>query len=206
VIEDALGDIGIEARGEVVTSAMAAASLMESGQRAVVVGGDGISDALSASGIEVVEAGGHAEAVVVGMAYNLSYPLLDAAFATIQKGALLIATNDDPTFPGSDGLHPGAGSIVSALERCSGMAATVAGKPNEPQARLIRQLADETEKSLPSDGLRDMMVGDRTDTDGLFAQHLGYAFGHVLTGVENVHSDVAQYAASSLLVMAKQYG
>ncbi|MFV1990087.1 MAG: HAD-IIA family hydrolase [Acidimicrobiales bacterium] len=206
VIEEALGDIGIDARGDVVTSAMAAASLIEPGQRAAIVGGDGISEALCTHGVQVVDAGQPAEAVVVGMAYDLSYSLLDAAFQTLQKGAALIATNDDPTYPGSEGLHPGAGSIVAALERCSGMTALVAGKPNDPQARLIRGLVDGTETSLPSGAVRDIMIGDRTDSDGLFAHHLGYAFGHVLTGVEQTASDAAQYVAPSLMDMAKRHG
>ncbi len=43
------------------------------------------------------------------------------ALMQIQQGALFVATNRDATFPADDGhFLPGAGSIVAAIECCSG--------------------------------------------------------------------------------------
>jgi ribonucleotide monophosphatase NagD (HAD superfamily) len=55
----------------------------------------------------------------------------------------------------------------------SGVDPTLAGKPHEPIARIVRDAL----------GLRGMVVGDRSDTDGEFAMVLGYEFGLVLSGV-----------------------
>ncbi len=206
VIEDALEKIGIPASGDVITSSMAAASVMETGQKAAVVGGDGIREALLARGVAIVELGQPADAVIVGLSYDLSYGLLDSAFATLQQGARLIATNADPTYPDSHGLHPGAGVMVAALERCSGQTALVTGKPNGPQADLVRQRVSHADGRGVSGGVADMMVGDNTESDGLFADHLGYPFGHVLTGVEKSASPKASYVAPSLIVLAQRHG
>ncbi len=52
--ERALGDVGIDAAGDVVSSAMAAALLMEPGQRALVAGGPGVVEALEARGVTAI--------------------------------------------------------------------------------------------------------------------------------------------------------
>ena len=61
--EAALAAIGIEATGIVVTSAMAAALLVEPGERVLVAGGPGVVEALQARGVEVVVNDGTLDAV-----------------------------------------------------------------------------------------------------------------------------------------------
>src|SRR5207245_1114535 len=57
---------GIDTPGDALcTSAQAAATLVDAGERALVCGGPGIVEALEARGAETVE-DGHADAVVVG--------------------------------------------------------------------------------------------------------------------------------------------
>jgi len=56
----------------------------------------------------------------------------------------------------------------------------VAGKPYAPMADLVRA-------RLGDDGV---MVGDRPDTDGRFAQVLGYRFALVHSGVTLAHEVV----------------
>ncbi|MEL7209697.1 MAG: HAD hydrolase-like protein, partial [Actinomycetota bacterium] len=87
--------------------------------------------------------------------------------------ARFVATNDDATFPDADRLLPGNGSIVAAVATAAGAVPTVAGKPHPTITDLVRN-------RLGPDGV---MVGDRPETDGLFARALGYRFGLVLTGV-----------------------
>ena len=52
--EAALAKVGIDATGDVVSSAMAAALLLEPGQRALVAGGPGVVEALEARGVTAI--------------------------------------------------------------------------------------------------------------------------------------------------------
>ncbi len=174
---------GIDPDDHVVTSPMAAASLIEPGERVLSCAGPGVVEALTERGVEVVDAGDPGadpgrgptfDAVIVGLHLDFDYRRLAAAASAARDGARLVATNDDSTYPAADGvLLPGAGSIVAAIERASGVEAIVAGKPYAPMADLVRRLAGPT----------GVAVGDRADTDGRFAAALGYPFGLVLTGV-----------------------
>ena len=116
---------------------------------------------------------GPAEAVVVGIEPGFSYDELGRAMTAVRGGARLIGTNHDPTYPTSEGLKPGGGSIVAAIAYASEVEPVFAGKPNVGAADLVRA-------RLGDSGL---MVGDRPDSDGLFATALGYDFGLVLSGV-----------------------
>ena len=156
----------------VVTSAMAGASLVEAGERVVVVGGEGIIAAVAARGAEVVPEG-PADCVLVGLTHSFSYDDIARAMAAIGGGARFIATNTDATFPDAGRFLPGAGSIVAAIATASGADPMVAGKPHDTIVRFVHE-------RLGVDGI---MVGDRPETDGLFARALGYRFGLVLTGV-----------------------
>ncbi len=170
--EAKLGRFGIDAAGRVITSAQAGAGLVAAGERVVVLGGAGIKEAVSARGAEIVD-DGPADAVLVGLAWDLTYDRLTAAVQAVLGGARFIATNGDPVYPTETGLRPGAGSIVAAVATATGIEPIVAGKPHAPQAELVRARS----------GTEGMMVGDRPGSDGLFALELGYRFGLVLSGV-----------------------
>jgi len=156
----------------VITAAMAAATLVEPGERVLAVGADGVVEALQRRGAEVVTSGS-ADAVVMGLRTDFNYSHITAAMKAIRGGARFIATNNDPTFPDADGFLPGNGALVASVATASGVLPVVAGKPNEPIADLVHDF-------LGGDGL---MVGDRADTDGMFARRLGYRFGLVLSGI-----------------------
>jgi HAD superfamily hydrolase (TIGR01450 family) len=169
-----LGGAGIEADPEeLVTSAQAAASLLEPGSRAAVVGGPGVHEALTTRGVTVVEATDQPAAVVVGRSLQLDFGALAAAAAAIRAGARFVATNTDATFPTPHGLEPGAGALVAYLEVGSGRKAEAAGKPHQPAADLLRSRF----------GPAGLVVGDRPDTDGRFAQLVDAPFALVLSGV-----------------------
>lgn len=168
---------GYEGRADqVITSAAAAAGLLaESRPPTFVLGGEGVRSALEKEGIPVTGVGSEAGAVVVGLATGLTYDWLREASSAVMRGARLIATNDDPTFPAEDGLWPGAGSIVAAVERATGVLAEVAGKPFPPMRRLIHQ-------NLGPGPV--WVVGDRPDTDlALASAEPGWRSVLVLTGV-----------------------
>lgn len=170
--EAKLEAMGIPAAGDVVTSAMAAAALVEPGQRVLVCGGPGVVEAIVARGAEPVREG-DADVVVVGFHREFDYERLRLASTAVRRGARLVATNDDATYPTPDGPIPGGGALVAAVAYAAGTPAVVAGKPHRPMADLIRAMA----------GDEGTVVGDRPETDGAFAATLGYRFALVLTGV-----------------------
>ncbi len=193
---DALARAGIECQpDDLTTSAQAAASLLPPGSRAVVVGGEGIREALDARQVKEVGADESPEAVVVGREVELDYWALSAASTVIRGGTRFVATNTDATFPvgaddggparaddggsgasttaGGNALLPGAGAIVAFIATASGHQPEVAGKPHQAMADLVRARY----------GPLSMVVGDRPDTDGLFAVRIAAKFGLVLSGV-----------------------
>ena len=175
--EAALAESVCPAVGDVVTSAQAAAFLVEPGELALICGGPGVYEAVSARGARPVP-DGDADAVVVGFHRDFDYERLRLASAAVRRGARLIATNDDATYPTPDGEIPGGGAILAAVATASGATPTIAGKPHEPMADLVRQ------RCGPSFGSSTaLMVGDRWTTDGLFARTLGCPFALVRTGV-----------------------
>jgi HAD superfamily hydrolase (TIGR01450 family) len=160
---------------EIVTSAQAAASMLEPGTVALVCAGDGVREALDARGVKMVDEG-DADAVVVGFHKEFDYGRLNAAYQAIRGGARLIGTNDDTTYPTPDGPIPGGGALLAAVAAAAGVEADVAGKPYQPMADVVRaRIGDDAD-----DG---MVVGDRPDTDGLMAKRLGLPFALVFTGV-----------------------
>ena len=174
--EAKLAEGGITAKGAVLTSAMAAASILEPGTTALACGGPGVVEALEARGI-TVRTEGPVDAVVVGFHHDFDYERLRAAHRAVWQGARLVGTNADPTYPTPDGPIPGAGSILAAVATAAGVEPVVAGKPFPPMAALVREVT--------GDGPH-LVVGDRPTTDGLLAVELGARFGLVLSGVTKV--------------------
>jgi 4-nitrophenyl phosphatase len=169
---DKLAAHGISAEGDVITSAMAAAHLVDPGERVLVLGGPGVREAVESRRATIVD-DGDADAVLVGFHRDFTYERMRIAATAVRRGARLLATNDDATYPTPDGPIPGAGSILAGVERASGVRATIAGKPHPPIVELVRERL----------GATGTVVGDRPDTDGLLARALGYRFALVLSGV-----------------------
>jgi len=178
-----LAAMGVEAEPEdICSSAQAAAGLLEEGSRALVVGGPGLAEALEQRGIEVVQpakGAGSVDAVVVGFDPEFDYKKLTAAFRAVKDGASLIGTNDDATFPTPNGEIPGGGSIVAAVSYATGVTAEIAGKPNQPAAKLLAERMGDIA----------WLIGDRNDTDGGMARAVGARFGLVLSGVTKSADD-----------------
>ncbi|MEQ1787400.1 MAG: HAD-IIA family hydrolase [Acidimicrobiales bacterium] len=178
-VEAKLSRHGIAAAGDVITSAMAAVTLVDPGERVLVCAGPGVVEALEGRGAVPVREG-DADAVLVGFHLDFDYERLRIAATAVRRGARLLATNDDATYPTPDGPIPGGGAILASIVTATGVAPVVAGKPHEPMAALVRaRLGD-----------AGVMVGDRPDTDGRFAALLGYAFGLVHTGVTGASARV----------------
>lgn len=179
--EAALAAIGVPADGDVVTSAQAAASLVDPAERVRICGGPGVIEAVSERGAEPVDEVDDdrpVDAVIVGLHQHFDYWRMQAANRAIRAGARFIATNDDATYPTPDGPTPGAGSLVAAVSTASATSPVIAGKPHRPMARLV------AERCGPGFAPhRAVMVGDRFSTDGRFAAEIGCPFALVHTGV-----------------------
>lgn len=175
--ERALAAIDVPAHGDVVTSAQAAASLVEAGERVLVCGGEGVVEAVEQRAAIPVR-DGDADAVIVGLHLDFDYGRLQAANAAIRGGARFIATNDDATFPTPDGPTPGAGSLVAAVATVSATPPVIAGKPYATMAQLVGDRCGAAFSAASA-----VMVGDRWSTDGLFAETIGCSFALVRSGV-----------------------
>lgn len=202
--------------------------------RAMVIGETGLFDTLQEAGIEIVDAGEAwaernardraIDAVVVGLDTRFDYTKLRAACHFIRRGAIFIGTNPDKTFPYADGIGPGCGALLAAVEACSGKSPRLMGKPGRPllEAALDRLGLAELVSTLPFtaasaarsasgpswpasspgptrglpsfQGKRVLIIGDRLDTDIAFARRHGLPSCLVLTGVTSPR-DVADLEA-----------
>lgn len=144
-----------EAR-DVVTSAQAAARIIPIGVTScLVLGGNGLKEAVTDTGRKLARSGESVECVLVGIDRELDYEALAAAAGAVRSGAVFIASNIDPTFPTPEGLLPGAGAIVAAVATAAQATPLVAGKPETPMRALIKEL-------VPGPA---WVIGDRIDTD-----------------------------------------
>ena len=112
--------------------------------------------------------------MVVGFHRDFDYERLRVAVRAIQRGARLIATNDDATYPTPDGPIPGGGAIVAAVAYASGVRPVVAGKPHLADGRP-------RPRAVGGDRARWSATGPRPTAPS--PARLGYRFALVLTGV-----------------------
>jgi 4-nitrophenyl phosphatase len=174
-----LAAMGIEAsEDEFFTSSLATAAYLETqgakGQTALVVGEDGLRQALEDSGMQLVDS--HAQWVVAGLDRTLTYQKLATASLALEAGAKFVGTNPDTSFPVEAGLVPGAGAILAALSATTGKEPVVIGKPEPAMLELAME-------HLGAGRQDTAMLGDRLDTDILAAQRVGIPSILVLTGV-----------------------
>ncbi len=113
--------------------------------------------------------------VVASMDREVTFEKLKRATLLIRGGARFIATNLDPTNPTEEGLVPGTGTMIAALETASGVKPTAIGKP-EP---IMYQLAMEQMGACPD---TTAAIGDRADTDILGGKRAGLTTICVLSG------------------------
>jgi HAD superfamily hydrolase (TIGR01450 family) len=146
------------------------------GRTAFVIGTEALLRHVDDAGVRVLngtDLASRAEVVVVGGTEDLVYEDLRLASLALRRGADFLATGRDPTYPMPDGLWPGTGAIVAALEYATGRAAAVVGKP-EPQ--LMHTAIDRL-----GDG-RTLVVGDRLDSDVAAAARARLDAALVLSG------------------------
>ena len=175
----------------IVTSSQAAVAMLGGDRGPVMVlGSDGILSALAAAGIGVTDEPAEATALLVGLDWDLSYDRLTRAADAVRSGARFIATNTDPTFPVADGLLPGGGACVAAVQVTTGVNPEIAGKPHAPMRALLRA------RGIGA----AWVIGDRIDTDiALAAAEPDWTSILVLTGVTDpTHSNAGDHTVPDL--------
>lgn len=178
-----LSGFGIPADpGSVITSGLLASQWILSRRGATKIlplGEEGLVEELVISGHVVLNPSDYrsAQAVVVGLDRGLTYQRLRAAVRAVLGGALFVATNEDNLLPSEDGLDPGAGSLVAAIEAATGRKPDfVAGKPSPWAVEYVVERHGLRREDL-------VVVGDRIDTDMELARRALVRGVLVLTGM-----------------------
>ncbi len=189
-----LHGLGVPVQPEqVLNSALAAAQALREafpgGARVHVLGEGGLRATLAEAGFRIANSGldekegdnssrapVRPDAVVVALDRECTYRKLREATLHIRNGALFIGTNPDRTFPTPEGLVPGAGAIIAALEAATDQPARIVGKPQP----LLFRMALERLGIAPDEAL---VVGDRLETDIAGGQAAGCRTALVLSGV-----------------------
>lgn len=154
-----------------------AADNLPEGATIIATGTSGFREQVRTAGYEILsnDRWDEAEGVLVTGHPGFDYDELKAAAMAVRSGVFFAATGRDPTMPMPDGLWPGTGSILAAIETAGGRRAVVAGKPERPIFEAgVRVLG------LPG-GSKVAMIGDRVDTDEGGAQRAGLD-GILVTG------------------------
>jgi HAD superfamily hydrolase (TIGR01450 family) len=144
---------------------------------AFVIGSQALVDHVADAGLRVVnntEFATRADIVVVGAHEAFDYRELRIATQAVLRGAELIGSTRDRTFPMPDGPWPGSGAVLAAVEDATGQRAQrTVGKPEPDMYDAARDRLGEG---------RYLAVGDRLDIDVAGARRAGIDAALVLSG------------------------
>lgn len=167
---------------EVVTVGAAIQHLLAErapGAEVYVIGAPAIFRHVSEAGMRIVngtDRASEAQIVVIAGHDDFHFSELRAATQAVLGGAEMIAAGRDRTFPTDEGIWPGTGAIVAALEYATDCPAQIVGKP---QPQMFRTAL---ERLGPG---RALVIGDRIDSDLSGAAAAGLDAAIVLTGVSS---------------------
>lgn len=179
---DKFNQIGIPLESwQVINSGLAAAYYLKKhypeGGPLYIVGEEGLISTLAEAGF--YQSDNHPLGVLAGLNRQLTYEMLRKACLLIRAGVPFYGTNPDATFPSPEGLIPGAGTVIGAIEIASGVKPLLMGKPSPEMYRVALE-------RLETGPAETLVIGDRLDTDIIGGQVLGCRTGLVLTGVSTL--------------------
>ena len=151
----------------IFTSAVATARFLarqEPGGTVFLIGDGGLVQALQRHGFAVDDR--EPDYVVVAEGDALRMSLLQRAVNLVRGGAKLIAASLDPSVATRDGIAPGSGAIVSALETATGRKALALG-------RLSPIAVCEAAHDLATTPAHTVLITDKMDPDVLAGLQLG---------------------------------
>jgi 4-nitrophenyl phosphatase len=163
---------------QIITSAMGVAYLLKKrfpdGGPVFVVGEIGLISALQNAGFYITEQ--NPLAVIAGVDRQINFEKLKQATLLIRSGVPFYGTNPDRTFPTPEGLIPGAGAFLAAIQTATDVEPIIAGKPSS----ILYEFALEKLHTLP---VETLAVGDRIETDIIGGQKAGLHTALVLSGI-----------------------
>lgn len=150
--------------------------------RVFAIAEEPLRNALREAGVTLSEDPAEIDVVIASFDRSLDYRKLQIAFDALwrRERTRLVATNPDPYCPTPDGGEPDAGSVIAALEACTGRRCELHfGKPGGVMMEaVVRRL-----HASPEDCV---VVGDRLSTDLAAARRAGAHGALVLTGETGV--------------------
>jgi 4-nitrophenyl phosphatase len=187
--------VKLESR-QVVNSAIALGHLLRKrfplGGPVYILGEKGVADTLAEYGFYHTEKA--PLAVVVGMDRQVNYEKLTRATLFIRSGIPFYATNPDKTFPTPEGLVPGAGAIIAAVEAATDVHPIYGGKPQPTMLQVALE-------RLGTTAQQTLAVGDRLETDILGGYQAGCRTALVLSGVSTLQ-DVEAFSPKPDIIAA----
>ncbi len=180
--QEKLARFGVEVNAaQIVNSGMAVADLLSQrfpgGGPVYIIGEDGVRTALQEKGFYFADK--DVQAVVAGWDRGITFDKLAQATLLIRAGVPFYGTNPDRTFPTPQGLIPGAGAILAAIEAATDQKPVLGGKPSTAMMNLAMQRL----QTLPAETLA---IGDRLETDILGGANAGCRTALVLSGVSTL--------------------
>ncbi|PAF34708.1 hypothetical protein CHH69_14360 [Terribacillus saccharophilus] len=141
-----------------------------------VLGEEGLREELSEAGLTLAKEPEDADWLVISLHTGVTYHDLNQAFRAVIHGARILATNQDPVFPGNDGLQLDVGGLIGAIEASTGKKTDIiVGKPSHfMYQKVMQQAGSEPEKT--------MIVGDSLTSDIAMGAMFGLKTALVLTG------------------------
>ena len=142
-----------------------------------LVGGDRLEDILEAAGVELTADPTAADLVLGSFTTDFSFDILTESLQALENGVPFYGTDPDTTIPVDDGLIPGSGALIAAMEAAAGRTPdAILGKPSTVAA-------DAALDRLEADPSRTLVVGDRLNTDIALGNRAGMDSALVLTGI-----------------------
>jgi 4-nitrophenyl phosphatase len=188
--QEKLRDMGINVPLHTIyTSALATAQYLRKqypdGAPVFAIGEAGVFEALAEAGFWIDDQA--PSLVCVGLDQSLTYAKLKTACLAIRAGARFIGTNPDRTLPVEEGLVPGNGAALAALETATDVAPVVIGKPSATMIELAIERIGARKEEVA-------IIGDRLDTDIEAGEAAGITTVLILTGVHRVE-DIPRFPA-----------
>jgi 4-nitrophenyl phosphatase len=166
--------------GNVLTSATVSAEYLAAthpDETVYLVGDDRLETILANAGIELTAEPAAADVVLGSFDSDFTFGTLWESLQALENGAVFYGTDPDVTIPVNDGLMPGSGAILAALEAVAGREPNaILGKPSSVAAEAAMERLD-------ADPERTLVVGDRLDTDIALGERAGMTTALVLTGI-----------------------
>ena len=130
----------------------------------------------------------------MGFDLNVNYmKLCKAHYYITMNEALFIATNDDQTYPIHGISYPGTGSLIACVSTSTEINPIICGKPSSFLVDLLNKKGVIQAKST-------IMMGDRINTDILFAKNAGIDSCLVFSGVSKAE-DIEQHSVKPTYCM-----